>query len=137
VTDSATNTTDPAVTAVEQEVLRADDARCAAMLAGDADALAPLLAERLSYTHSNGTRDTRESLLRKLAEGFFDYREIENPVEQVTVVGDTAMVVGRMTASVVAGGKPVQLNNSVLTVWVREDGDWRLLGYQPTPLPQA
>jgi hypothetical protein len=39
-----------------------------------------------------------------------------------------------MIASVVLGGAPLELDNSTLSVWVRQQGTWRLLGFQPTPL---
>ncbi|MCO1658568.1 nuclear transport factor 2 family protein [Pseudonocardia humida] len=118
----------------EREVLDAEDARYRAMLAADTAALGALLDEQLTYTHSSGTRDTRESLLRKIADGALVYREIAHPVDQVAIVGDTAVVAGKMIGSVVLDGAPLQLDNSTLSVWVRQQGTWRLLGFQPTPL---
>ena len=121
-------------TAAEREVLDAEDARYDAMLAADTAALGALLDERLTYTHSGGTRDTRETLLRKIADGALVYREIAHPVEHLTIVGDTAVVAGKMIGSVVLDGAPLQLNNSTMSVWVRQQGTWQLLGFQPTPL---
>jgi ketosteroid isomerase-like protein len=56
-------------------------------------------------------------------------------VERVEVVGDTAVVVGRMTADLTVGGTPKTIDNLALAVWTRATGDWQLLAYAPTPPP--
>ncbi len=124
-------------TGPEQDVLAAEDARYRAMLDGDATALGTLLHDELTYTHSDASRDGKESLLRRIADGALVYREIEHPVERVALVGDTATVAGKMVASILVNGGPKRLDNRVLSVWVREGGTWRLLAFQPTPIPAA
>ena len=118
-----------------QAVLAAEDRRYRAMVDGDLDALADLLADGLSYTHSSGTRDTREEYLAKLRSRYYVYRRAEHPVDRVEVTGDTAIVVGRMTALVDVAGVPKSLDNLALAVWTRTGGSWRLLAYAPTGLP--
>jgi len=56
-------------------------------------------------------------------------------VERVEVVGDTAIVVGRMTADLEVQGTPKTIDNLALAVWTRASGDWRLLAYAPSALP--
>ncbi len=119
-----------AVTALE-------NLRFEAMLAGDADALAPLLHDRLGYGHSSAARETRSSLLEKLRAGVLDYSRIDHPIADILLSGDTAVVVGTMTASVRIAGNPVELNGSTISVWVRQGESWRLLAFQPTPIPAA
>ena len=118
-----------------QQVLAAEDRRYRAMVDGDLDALADLLADGLSYTHSSGTRDTREEYLAKLRSRYYVYRRAEHPVDRVEVAGDTAIVVGRMTAVVDVAGVPKSLDNLALAVWTRAGGSWQLLAYAPTALP--
>jgi hypothetical protein len=49
----------------DEEAVRAAEAtRYAAMVAGDAAALATLLDEDLAYSHSDGSRDTRATCRR-------------------------------------------------------------------------
>ena len=67
--------------------------------------------------------------------GYYVYRRIDHPVERVAVVGDTAIVVGRMTADLLVDGTPRTIDNLSLAVWTRASGAWRLLGYAPTSLP--
>ena len=119
-----------------QAVLAAEDRRYRAMVDGDLDTLAELLADGVCYTHSSGSRDTRDEYLAKLRSRYYVYRRAEHPVDRVEVTGDTAIVVGRMTALVDVAGVPKSLDNLALAVWTRAGGAWRLLAYAPTALPR-
>ena len=118
-----------------QAVLAAEDRRYQAMLDGDLAALDELCAAELSYAHSSGTRDTKDEYLAKIGSGYYVYQRVDHPVERVEVAGDTAVVVGRMTADITVQGTPKTIDNLALAVWTRASGDWRLLAYAPTPLP--
>jgi hypothetical protein len=116
-------------------VLAAEDVRYQAMLDADLPGLDRLCAEQLSYAHSSGVRDTKAEYLEKVRTGYYVYRRIDHPVERVEVVGDTAVVVGRMTADLTVDGTPKTIDNLALSVWTRTAGDWQLLAYAPTRLP--
>ncbi|TFV77367.1 nuclear transport factor 2 family protein [Blastococcus sp. CT_GayMR19] len=116
-------------------VLAAEDRRYRAMQDADLTTLTEVCAEELSYAHSSGVRDTRSEYLEKLRSGYYVYRRIDHPVERVEVLGDTAVVVGRMTADVEVQGRPKTIDNLALAVWTRASGAWQLLAYAPTSLP--
>ena len=118
-----------------QAVLAAEDRRYRAMRDADLTVLEELCADALSYAHSSGTRDTKDEYLEKLRSGYYVYLRIDHPVERVEVAGDTAVVVGRMTADITVQGTAKTIDNLALAVWTRASGDWRLLAYAPTPLP--
>ncbi len=117
------------------QVLAAEDLRYRAMVEADLETLDRLCADELSYAHSSGARDTKGQYLGKVRSGYYVYLRVDHPVERVAVVGDTAMVVGRMTADLVVDGIPKTIDNLAVAVWVREDGRWLLLAYAPTRLP--
>jgi ketosteroid isomerase-like protein len=122
-------------TADAQQVLAAEDRRYRAMQDADLTTLDELCADELSYAHSSGTRDTKSEYLGKIGSGYYVYRRIDHPVERVEVLGDTAIVVGRMTADIEVQGVPKTIDNLALAVWTRASGAWRLLAYAPTSLP--
>ena len=67
----------------------------------------------------------------------FDYRSADRTDGAVVVVGDTAMVTGRVAMHVVAnqGARSVDLDSRYSAIWVRREGTWRFLCWQSTTLP--
>ena len=120
----------------ERAVLEAEDRRYQAMIDADLETMDRLFADEVSYAHSSGVRDTKAEYFEKVRSGYYDYHSIDHPVERVEVLGDTAIVVGRMTADLDVGGTRKTIDNLALAVWARADGEWRLLAYAPTPLPR-
>ena len=116
-------------------VLAAEDRRYDALLGPDLPALERLFHERLSYAHSSGVRDTKAEYLAKIENGYYVYARIDHPVERVDVLGDSAVVVGRMTADLTVAGTAKTIDNLALAVWTRATGEWQLLAYAPTPPP--
>jgi hypothetical protein len=117
------------------DVLTAENRRYQAMLDADLGKLDELCADELSYAHSSGARDTKAEYFEKIRTGYYVYHRIDHPVERVEVVGDTAMVVGRMTADIHADGTAKTIDSLALAIWTRTGGGWRLLAYAPTSLP--
>jgi ketosteroid isomerase-like protein len=116
-------------------VLAAEDRRYQAMQDGDLEAMDELCADELSYAHSSGVRDTKDEYLAKVRSGYYVYHHIDHPVERVEVLGDTAIVVHRMTADLDVGDTRKTIDNLALAVWTKASGEWKLLAYAPTPLP--
>jgi hypothetical protein len=116
-------------------VLAAEDRRYQAVQDVDLTVLDALFADGLSYAHSSGDRDTKAEYLEKIRSGYYVYHRVEHPVERVAVVGDTAIVVGRMTADLDVDGIRKTIDNLALAAWTRAPGGWQLLAYAPTRLP--
>ncbi|MFD5177628.1 nuclear transport factor 2 family protein [Nocardia sp. NPDC058379] len=120
---------------IESTIRSLEDARYAAVVAGDIDGFAALAHPGLLYTHSNAEVDTLDSYLAKLRAGHYVYHRIDHPVDRIVVVGDTVVVAGEMRADITAGGVRKQLANRSVAVWVREGERWLLLTYWPTVIP--
>lgn len=110
--------------------------RYRAMLDGDVPVLREICSDDLSYTHSLGDRDDKESYLAKVASGVFTYHEIAHPADRILVLNGAALVTGRMSARVTVAGELRQIDNAYLAVWAKEDAGWKFVAYQPTPLPK-
>ncbi len=121
---------------VAGQVLAREAARGAALLAADIDALAELLSERLVFAHATAAYEDKASLLAKMRSGAIVYNTLAVSGQRVIELGDTALLVSRLTASVTVGGQPRSIDNWTLSVWTLEDGSWRLVAYQPTAIPK-
>jgi ketosteroid isomerase-like protein len=122
------------VTAKQISALEAK--RYQAVTDGDIATLDALYSADLVYTHSDATADSKQSYLDRLANGFFRYGPIDHPEHSIVVRGDCALVFHDMVGEVLVDGQTKRmLNSRSLAVWVREDGNWRLLAFQPTKYP--
>jgi len=113
--------------------------RHTAMLEGDFRALGAMFADQFIFTHSDGARDSKDVYLKKIQDRVFYFSAMEQPEEDIRILGDTAAVLGRMvaTVNVPAISLTKVLNNFYLAVYARTGGGWKLLAVQPTPAPVA
>lgn len=118
------------------ELIRSlENRRYKAIVEGDYDTFEALCHERLVYTHSRGDRDSLHTYLEKLRKGWYRYHHIDHPIQEIILIGDTALVLGEMNADMTVNGLDKTLSNTVLSVWINSDETWKLLAYQPTPRP--
>lgn len=111
--------------------------RYAAMQAGDLGALGALLSPRLTYGHSDASRDDRASYLASLADGTLRYHRTWFETRAVLEAGPAcAVALGTMGADVTRFGADRTIGATTCAVWTEEDGTWTLLAYQPTALPK-
>jgi len=119
-------------------ILKADDARIAAMTAADPEALEPLLSPDLRYSHSNGTVDTKDSfleLIRGKATRYVAYRPVERGVRFASP--DIALEHGRAEVILEKNGVRTEATFLFLAVWRLEEGSWRFLEWQSARPPAA
>jgi ketosteroid isomerase-like protein len=127
-------TADDDVTAKQISALEAR--RYQAMTEADIATLDELFSADLVYTHSDATADSKQSYLDRLATGFFDYGPMTHPEHSIVVRGDCALVFHDMRGEVLVNHETKRvLNSRSLAVWVRENGNWALLAFQPTKYP--
>lgn len=116
-----------------KDVLAAVDAWKQATLSKDKGALDKLLHEDLTYSHSNGRTETKADVLNGLAKNNATSIEFASP-QSVRVYGNTALVKGNGKFTSMTDGKPTVLELSVLQVWMKGPGGWRLVARQSTRL---
>jgi len=120
----------------EDRIRDLEDRRYQALISGDADRLEVLLHDQLVYTHSTGAVERKPEMLTKLRAGRYVYHRIQHPIEEILVIGSTALVLQSMKVDVSVDGRLLQLTSRSLAVWVEANGEWRLVAYQPTPVPR-
>jgi hypothetical protein len=119
----------------EDAVLKNVEAFRAAQAAGNAEALVALLAEELSYSHSNAKIDTKASLLDGVAKANYKWTSLEYKDPTVRIVGPAAIVrfnfVGEQEFT---DGKKTPQNLAILMNWQKQGSDWKLLSRSATKL---
>jgi ketosteroid isomerase-like protein len=119
----------------EDAVLKNVEAFRAAQAAGNAEALVSLLADDLSYSHSNAKVDTKASLLDGVAKANYKWTSLEYKDPTVKVVGPVAIVrftfVGEQEFT---DGKKTPQNLHILMNWQKQGSDWKLLSRAATKL---
>ncbi len=102
-----------------------------ALINQNATALYTLLAEEMTYGHSNGQLDTKASFINTIDSRKEVYQELELTEMSITMVGNTALVRHRMDAKVkVQDGSMITPKLGVLQVWQKGKDGWQLLARQ-------
>ncbi|MBK8390224.1 MAG: TIM barrel protein [Saprospiraceae bacterium] len=101
-----------------------------AMVNGDSLALRSLTSERLTYGHSSGKIEDRESFVTSLVTKTSDFESIILSDQEVSVEGDVAWVRHILKGNTIDTGKPSPVNLKILLIWTKEGGIWKLLARQ-------
>jgi hypothetical protein len=112
----------------------AEEARRTGMLSADTAQLRALFAPSLTYVHSNGASDTRESYLAKLDSGSMRYQSLQFEDAQFEVIGTLGLVRARMTAEVMREQTLRTIASTYLAVWYLDGNNWQLHAVQGSPL---
>ena len=123
---------------VESQVLQAEKDRFAAMVKADRAALEKILADDLTYTHSNALFESKEQFIKSVTGGTIDYVSVV-PSEsdwKVRVNGNTAIVNGVAAVNVIDHGKDLKIKLRYTTVHTNRGGTWQLQAWQSTRFPQ-
>jgi hypothetical protein len=117
-----------------EEVWELEGKRRAALVAGDLKTFASLCADELTYTHTDGSVDTKESFLEMLSGGV-SYETMDLHDVNVTRYDDTVVIVGRVQIVVKSPNGPIGFQARFTGVWAKQQGDWRFAAWQTTRFP--
>ncbi|MER3498055.1 MAG: hypothetical protein C4308_05170 [Chitinophagaceae bacterium] len=105
-----------------------------ALINKDSVALADLLAEDVSYGHTNGLIQTRSQLIRSVMSAEQDYKSIDVLDMKVRLYDNTAVVTMKSKIDMIYQGKPLMMDMNITLVWVRIKGQWKLVARQSVKL---
>lgn len=108
-------------------------ARCNALVVGDVDRVASMLAPDLVYVHAPGLVHGREALLQFLREQV-RFHLVERRALVVHAAGDLAWSTGllRLVGERMPGGAHVVSASFVTQVWRRYSDGWQMVLFQST-----
>ncbi|MSU66860.1 MAG: nuclear transport factor 2 family protein [Opitutus sp.] len=112
-------------------VLRADQARLAAMTAGDSAALGRVLSEQLVFVHSDGRVEAKAFYVKNLMAGDTAYEGVKtSEVQTMQVAPDVIALLGVQDMRKKLGPAWSDIHLRFLSVWRNESGTWRMVGWQ-------
>jgi len=118
------------------DVLKADALRIQAMLAADETVLEDLLADDLTYTHTNCVVDSKVSLIGKLRDGSYDYRALDTYDVQVKhLSAECAVLAGAAEMTIHVAEESIVVPIRFTSVYIKHDGGWHLTAWQSTRQP--
>ena len=121
----------------EKAVAAAVEALRKAMVDPDKATLEKLTLPQLSYGHSNGMVQNQTVFIEALTSKQSDFVNINLSEQSITVVDRTAIVRHILSADTNDGGKPGHVNLSILLIWQKQKGEWRLLARQAVKVVPA
>jgi ketosteroid isomerase-like protein len=116
------------------EIVAVEHERCRLINAGEWEALAALLAEELTFVHSNGVIEDKAQWIANVKK---PRRYFFRDAIEVKSFGDVAITTGGLIHVFLDDdGAPTRvLPVAVLQVWVKRDGGWKLFANQHTRVP--
>jgi hypothetical protein len=114
----------------EAAVAKAIDALSRAIIAADKASLERITWPELSYGHSAGKVENQMQFVDALVSKQTVIASIDNPKMSSTVVGDIAISRGTMTYMVAGAGAPTKADLTLLLIWQKRNGEWKLLARQ-------
>lgn len=121
--------------AAEQAVLKAENARFAAMLKADTAALEKLLGDELSYTHSNALVQDKKAFIDDIKTGKIKYLTVDATDQKVHVFGNMAIVTGGAAVHVIQNGNDLTIKIRYTDAHINRGGAWQMVAWQSTRLP--
>jgi ketosteroid isomerase-like protein len=119
-----------------QKIIDLDKKRMHAMAQKDLAALNTLLSDDLVYTHSSARIDTKQSLIGAMESGATVYTAVEPSDVKAQDLGDAVVLTGAARISVMSSGKPNSFGVRFTDVYVNKGGQWQMVAWQSTRLPE-
>lgn len=97
----------------------------------DSLTLEDLFAKQATYGHSHGNLQTREEAIKGISKNKSNYTDTSVTILKVIVENHTAIVRHLFKAKEnKPDGTVTPLNFTMMLVWIKEKGKWRLMGRQ-------
>jgi len=119
-----------------QKIIDLDKQRMTAMAQKDIATLNRLLSDDLVYTHSSAQLDTKQSLIGNMESGSTVYTAVEPSDVKAQDLGDTVVLTGACRIGVTSRGRPNNFSVRFTDVYANKGGQWRMVAWQSTRLPE-
>jgi hypothetical protein len=125
-----------AASADEKALMDLENRISEAYLHGDAKTVEASLDERYTLTNSRAIVSRRDDDLRELRAGDPKYTGFSTRDMEARVYGDAGVVIGVVSLQGTSGGKAFDVDMRFTDTFVRENGAWKMVAAQVTPIPK-
>lgn len=122
--------TDPTKKDEKQAVEQAVEKLRKGIIDADQAALEAITSDRLTYGHSNGLMEDKAAFIKALVTKESDFVTIDLADQTISIVDNTAWVRHKLAGTTNNKNVAGKVSLSVLLVWVKQKGDWKLLARQ-------
>lgn len=111
----------------ETKVAAAVEKLRTAMISGNKSDLESILAEGLTYGHSSGKIQDKETFVTEISTKKSDFVTIKLTDQTISITDDVAIVRHTLDAQTNDGGKPASPHLGVVLVWKKMKSEWKLI----------
>ncbi|GAB3916753.1 nuclear transport factor 2 family protein [Larkinella terrae] len=122
--------TEPTKKDEKQAVEQAVEKLRKAIIDADQATLDALTSDQLTYGHSAGLLEDKAAFIKALVTKESDFVTIDLTDQTISIVDNTAWVRHKMGGTTNNKGVAGTVKLSVLLVWIKQKGDWKLLARQ-------
>ena len=122
--------TEKAIAGLEQQIR-------GAVIKGDTSIQERYLADDYVGIGPNGISDDKSQTIQELKDGTVKYSAIDVNEENVRVYENTGIYNGRGNVKMTINGQPLTADVRVTIVWVKQNGQWKRVSFQATPVQPA
>lgn len=105
-----------------------------AVLSSDRSTLMSLMADDITYTHSNATTQTRQEFIESVVSGSTKYQTIDFKTTQMRQYGHAVISIhDTLIVTAQTGSSHLYITH----VWSERNGRWQMVSRQATKIPEA
>jgi ketosteroid isomerase-like protein len=101
-----------------------------AIIESNTSVLNDLLADELSYGHSDGHVEGKNDFISKIKDGTYSFLTMELSTQTIIETGNTMIIRHSLDAKTNDEGKPNEAHLYVLLIWNKYDTGWKLIARQ-------
>jgi ketosteroid isomerase-like protein len=121
---------------IEKEVLHVEEERDQALQKRDVATLDRIYADELVFINTRGQLFTKAQRLADIGSGKVEYFAYKQGDYSFKVYGNTVVMTGRTSSVVKFQGRLNQIPRQFTNVYIKTDGQWRLVAHQATPIAE-
>ena len=121
---------------IEKEVLNVEEERDQALQKRDVATLDRIYADELVFVNTRGQLFTKAQRIADIGGGKVEYFAYKQGDYNFNVYGNTVIMTGRTSSVVKFQGRVNKIPRQFTNVYIKTDGQWRLVAHQATPIAE-